>query len=215
MYLPQPNEGSFELAPAGTHMAVCYRVIDLGTQQTTFNGQAKTAHKILISWELPDEKMEDGRPFTVSNRYTWSMSEKATLRKHLESWRGVPFQERDFGPQGFNIKNILGKACLLTITHTESGDRQYANIAAVSKLMRGMQPPQPTNPLTYLWLHRDYWSEEVFHTLGHGLQGVIMKAPEYKALYEGQQASRDDTFPGDMPSDDEFAADFGRYEPAL
>src|SRR6185295_11438565 len=107
MQIPRPNETEFELAPAGTHMAVCYRVIDLGTQSGTYMGKPKSQHKILVSWELPDEKMKDGRPFTIGQRYTWSMSEKATLRKHLEAWRGVPFTDADFGVDGFDVKNII------------------------------------------------------------------------------------------------------------
>ena len=118
MYLPAPTESSFTPVPAGTHLGICFRVIDLGTQQTTFNGDTKTAHKVLISWEIPDEVMGDGRPFMISQSYTWSMHEKATLRKSLEAWRGVAFTDRDFGPGGFDIKNIIGKACTLSVVHT-------------------------------------------------------------------------------------------------
>lgn len=181
MYLPQPTEGDFELVPAGTHMAVCYRIIDLGTQQTTFNGQAKEQHKILISWELPEELMADGRPFSISNRYTWSMSEKANLRKHLESWRGFPFTDKDFGPNGFNIKNVLGKSCLLAIIHTE-GEKQYANIVSVSRLMKGMTARPATNPLAYLWLSPGNFDEDVFQGLGDYWKDLIKKAPEYLEL---------------------------------
>jgi hypothetical protein len=182
-------------------MAVCFRILDLGTQQTTYQGQQKSAHKILISWELPDEKMADGKPFTISSRYTWSMHEKATLRKHLESWRGLPFQDRDFGPEGFNIKNILGKACLLTVTHSENGEKQYANIAAVGKLMKGMTAPSPVNELTYLWLHPTHWSDEIFSKLSQGLQGVIMRSPEYKSIVMGHEPQPTGT--------EDFARDFG------
>ena len=180
MYLPPPNETDFELPPAGTHLAVCYRVIDLGTQTGSYMGQPKTQHKVLISWELSDELMKDNRPFTISQRYTWSMSEKATLRKHLESWRGAAFTEADFGPQGFNIKNIIGKGCLLTITHAEKGDKHYANIAAVGKLMKGMQAPPLKNETLYLWLNPGLWSAELFHKLSQNLQGVVMQSPEYR-----------------------------------
>ena len=118
MYLPAPNESNFMPVPAGTHLGICYRVIDLGTQSTTFKGEQKQAHKVLISWEIPEEKMEDGRPFMISQSYTWSMHEKSNLRKALEAWRGMAFTERDFGPNGFDIKNVLGKACTLSIVHT-------------------------------------------------------------------------------------------------
>lgn len=183
MYIPQPTEGNFELPPAGTFMASCYRVIDLGTQQTTYMGQPKTAHKILVTWELHgDDRMADGRPFSISKRYTWSMNEKAALRHDLESWRGVPFSENDFGPGGFDIQNILGKACLLTIVHSENNGKNYANISAVSKLMKGMQPPKVENETVYLWLTPERWDAATFGKLSQGLQQAIMKSPEYAEI---------------------------------
>lgn len=186
MYLPKPNETNFELPPPGTHLAVCYRVIDLGTQSGTYMGKPKVARKVLISWELPDEKMTDGRPFTISQRYTWSMSEKATLRKHLESWRGKAFSDADFGPQGFNIKNILGVGCVLTITHETKQEKTYANISAVGKLMKGMVAPELTNPTAYLWIAQDHWDSETFTKLGDGLRNAIMGSPEYRELVNGR-----------------------------
>src|SRR6185437_10356989 len=175
MYVPAPNDRQFELPPAGTHMATCYRVIDLGTQSSTWNGQAKRQHKILISWELPDELMSDGRPFTIGQRYTWSMSEKAALRRDLESWRGIPFTDKDFGTGGFDIMNIVGKSCLLNSVQVEKSLKQYANIASISRLMKGQKGPEkPTNEPIYLWLHRERWDPAVFGKLSDGLKGLIM-----------------------------------------
>ena len=74
MHIPAPNDKQFELPPAGTHLATCYRVVDLGTQNSNYMGQVKRQHKILLSWELPDELMADGRPFTIGQRYTWSIT---------------------------------------------------------------------------------------------------------------------------------------------
>jgi hypothetical protein len=182
MYLPQPTGGDYELCPAGTHIGVAFRVLDLGTQRSIFDGHEKFSHKILISWELPEELMNDGRPFSVSKRYTWSMHEKSALRKDLEAWRGLKFVDKDFGPTGFNIRSILGKACLLTITHTENAERQYANVTAVSKLMKGMQASPPKNNTDYLWLTPELFNSETFNKLGQGLQGVIAKTPEFAEL---------------------------------
>ena len=186
MYVPAPNDKDFELPPAGTHKAICYRVIDLGTQETTYQGTPKKQHKILVSWELPDEKMSDDRPFTISTRYTWSMSEKGNLRADLESWRGVPFTEKDFGPGGFDIKSIIGKGCLLTIVQETKNGKTYANIKSISKLMKGMDVPVATNEQIYLWLHPERWSADVFHKLSQSVQGSIMKSPEYQAIANGQ-----------------------------
>lgn len=199
MYVPAPNDKQFELPPAGTHLAVCYRIIDLGTQSSTYMGQAKRQHKILVSWELPDERMSDNRPFTIGQRYTWSMSEKAALRRDLESWRGAPFQEKDFGPGGFDVKNIIGKSCLLNIVHTEKNGKQYANIASISRLMKGQQGPAASeNETAYLWIHPDRWDGAVFGKLSDSMKTLIMQSPEYASLMNGND-HQDEPPPMDAP----------------
>ena len=198
MYLPAPTESNFTPTPAGTHLGICYRVIDLGTQQTTFNGETKQAHKVLLSWELPEERMDDGRPFMISQSYTWSMHEKATLRKSLEAWRGMAFTERDFGPTGFDIKNVLGKACTLSVVHTTKNNNLYANVSSIGKVMKGITVPALTNPIVYLWLVTERWDAKAFSELSASLQGKIMSSPEYLEMMKDNGAPRDDgEFHGD------------------
>lgn len=177
-YLPEPQE--FELPPAGTHLANCYRLIDLGTQP---GSQYGPLHKIMLGWELPDEQMKDGRPFTVSGWYTWSMGEKANLRKLLEGWRGTPFGENDFrGERRFNVKDIIGKPCLLTIVHEHKGEKTYANVSHASKLMKGQKAPPLINKPVYVWLLRDLFDPDAFDSLPDGLKTKIMQSPEYKTI---------------------------------
>lgn len=179
MYLPAPTEGNFTPVPAGTHLGICYRVVDLGTQQSTFNGETKTAHKVMLTWEIPEERMDDGRPFSISQSYTWSMHEKATLRKALEAWRGVAFTQKDFGPNGFDIRNILGKACTLSIVHKAKDQSVFANVASIGKVMKGVAIPAQESEAVYLWLHESRWDAATFSRLSANLQGKIMSSPEY------------------------------------
>lgn len=190
MHMPANTGGDFEQPPEGTHIAVCYRLIDLGTQQVEWQGQIKRQRKIMFSWELPDELMTEGehagKPFSVHQRYTFSSSDKARMRHDLEAWRGKPFQDSDFGPGGFDIKNVLGKGCLLQIIHANKADKTYANIAAVVKLPKGTQAPAPSNTLTYFTLEN--FSPGVFGTLSEGIRGVIMKSPEYQEIARKQNS---------------------------
>lgn len=193
MHLPQPSDGgAFTPPPAGTHLAICHRVIDLGTQITNYNGETKKAHKILIGFELPDEQMDDGKPFTVFQRFTWSMHEKANLRKTLEAWRGAAFKDSDFGPTGFDIKNILGKGCTLNIVHIDKSGTIYANIAGIGKPMKGIQIPPQTNSSIYLWMHKDRWDSAVFASLSPGIQAAITKSPEYHDLMKTMNGNGQD-----------------------
>lgn len=184
MHIPKPTEGGdFELPPAGgPYMATCYRFLDLGTQHS--EAYNKTAHKVLIGWELIDEQDSQGRPFLIAKRYTWSMHEKAALRKDLEAWRGRPFIEADFGPGGFTTKRLLGQGCQIMIEHSPSqtGDRTYANIAAIMALPKGATAQRTVTPHEYLTLDASEFDLAVFAALGDGLRKVIENSPEYRML---------------------------------
>lgn len=208
MHLPEPSGGSdFERVPPGTHLAVCYRFIDLGTQEVTWQGDTKHQRKIMLSWELPNELMQTGdyagKPFTFHQRYTWSMSDKANLRHHLEAWRGKAFQDSDFGPGGFNIKNIIGKGCLLNLVEQEKGGKTYTNLASVSSPMKGMQTPPLVNEPVYLALTTDDFEVVVFDQLSERLKETIKLSPEYQKLVspkpppaeEREMAELDDEIP--------------------
>lgn len=190
MLLPKPDEGgSFELCPAGTFVAVCYRFIDRGTHVSEFMGEKKTRREVMMSWELCDEIMSDGRPFSASKTYTWSMHEKATLRKDLESWRGKAFEESDFvGPNSFDTKKLLGAPCMLTITHETKGDRTYSKVVSIGKLVRGIKPAPLRNPICYLALTKDAWDVEAYNKLSDKMRTLIADSPEYREIMQyGQQ----------------------------
>ncbi len=188
MHLPQPNQSAdFVPPPAGTHIAVCYRFVDLGTQETEFQGVKKQQRKVMLGWELSDELMEDGKPFMITQRYTWSMSDKANLRADLESWRGVAFKESDFGPGGFDIRRVIGAPCMLTIVHAEKNGKTYANIRAIGKLPKGTNPPHAINPHVYFSL--DEFDQATFDNLSAGVKAIIVKSPEYMKIVNGGHVS--------------------------
>ena len=169
---------NFQLTPEGTHLARCFRIVDLGTQH---NEQfSKFQHKILISWELPAELMEDGRPFSVSKRYTLSLGEKSSLRADLEAWRGRAFTEEEL--QGFDIKKLIGATCYLNIAHKKNGEKTYTNITAIMKLPKGIECPPAVNPPTVLELEPESFAIDVFEGLSDKLKDTIRLSPEYKNI---------------------------------
>ena len=201
MKLPANIGGDFMPPPAGTHVAVCYRVIDIGTQKVEWQGQTKFQRKIMLSWELTDEKMEDGQPFSVHQRYTLSSHEKALLRHHLEAWRGQAFTDAEFGPEGtFDIKNLLGKACLLGLVHQVKEGKTYANIASIMKLPKGQKAPAPINAPVYFSL--DEFEPRVFDALSEGLRKIIALSPEYAEATKIASTPSHDR--DEVPMDDEI-----------
>lgn len=190
MYVPKPSGGDFELVPAGNHLAVCYRFIDLGTQLVEYKGAQKTQRKILISWELPNELLTTGdfagQPFTMGKKYTWSMSEKATLRKDLESWRGKAFTDEDFeGPNRFNARKLIGAPCMLSVVHESRDGTTYANIKAIAALPKGMEKPKAITPPVYFSLEREFFDNAVLDGLSDKLKEIIKGSPEYREIVEG------------------------------
>lgn len=190
MYLPEPKTGGedFTPAPEGVHRAVCVSVIDLGTQeQTPYQGKPRApTHKIQIRWELADELMPDGKfkgqPFTVSKRFTYSTSEKADLRKTLESWRGKKFEASDFGPGGFSVDKLLGVSCMLQIVHEVREGKTYANIAGVMPMPKGMAKAAPSMEPFILSLDPENYEQDLFEGLGERLKETIAKSPEFQEV---------------------------------
>jgi hypothetical protein len=103
------STSSFKPVPSGMHLARCYRVIDFGTQTSTYQGKTNHLHKVLVGFEVHGEdadgkpiRTDDGKPMIIAKQYTLSLNEKANLRADLASWRG-----RDFTPEeirGFDLR---------------------------------------------------------------------------------------------------------------
>lgn len=199
--------GDFQDAPIGTHIAVCIRIIDLGTQHSEYQGQPTTRNQVLVTWELPNERMEDGRPFTVSAFLTNSLSEKATMRHWLENWRGRPFTKEEL--DGFDLQTILGHGCMLNIIAKPDG-KKGVKVGGVMALPKGTEKPKPENEPSAFWL--DEFHRGRFEELSKGIQEIITRSDEYIAMMNGPKsqapAPKGGTF-ADMPDDIPFAQPFG------
>lgn len=173
---------AYSPCPPGSYIARCVRLLDLGTVQTDYQGEAKTAHKCLLAFEVldPETRRDDGAPFVLSKRYTLSLHEKAALRKELASWRG-----RDFTPEelrGFDLRNILGQPCFVSVVETTKGDRTFSNIAGLMKAPKGMPIPQGDEPLLYWSMSDPAPNWEAFALLHPKLVEQIEASPEFKRL---------------------------------
>jgi hypothetical protein len=175
-----------ELIPAGNYMARCYQMLELGTTTETIEGKTVRLKKIRIGWELPTElkvfkEGEEAKPYSISEEYTLSMNEKATLRKMLASWRGKDFTEEE--ARKFAVTKLLGVPCQLNIIHKPSKkdpSRVYEKIATVSPLMKGVQCPEQVNKTTVL-SYSDF-DHSLFESLPDFIKDKIKSSEEYKAM---------------------------------
>lgn len=186
--------GNFTPAPEGMHRAVCYRFVDLGTHDVEYQGKTKRQRKVLLSWELVDTEDEfeyEGktikRPFTIHQRFTWSMHEKGNLRPFLEAWRGRRFKDEDLAAGGFDAQKLVGAPCYMQVMHNEKGDRVYANIASINPLppqMKEGMPDKPHNQPLYLAMTPpERWDQHAFEDLPERMQEEIKGSPEYEEIF--------------------------------
>ena len=147
--------GDFKVLDAGTHIATCYMIADLGYQKTNWQGEENIKHQIYVAWEVPGERLkytkdnvEHEGPMMIGNFYTLSLSEKANLRKHLEGWRGKAFTNEELN--GFDISTVLGKSCQISVINKLVGQNNRAYINGVVGLPKGMPAPDmENNPILY------------------------------------------------------------------
>lgn len=158
-------KGDFAQVDAGTHTAYCYAVIDIGHQESMYQGKRNVKPQVILCFEFPSERVNiDGedKPMIMSTFYTASLSTKANLRGDLEAWRGRAFTPQEL--DGFELKNVIGKPVTVSVFHNESGK---ARIKGLSAAMKGVQLPAMYNKP--LWFDLDV----------HGVN-----SPEYRAVPE-------------------------------
>ena len=102
----------YDPIPAGMHQSVCFGIYDLGVQPSN-NPAFSDAHKVLLTFELPHERMDfekDGvttnQPRVSSKEYTLSIGDKANLKRDLVSWRGREFTPEE--KESFDISVLAG-----------------------------------------------------------------------------------------------------------
>lgn len=188
------SQSSFKQVPAGLFMAICYRVIDLGTQKTQWQGKEKWSRKVLIQWELHGEDdagepltTDEGAPLSVSKRYTLSLGENAQLRADLKSWRG-----RDFTPDelaGFDIGKLIGAPCMVNVAHDQKDGNTYTNVASVTPVPRALKDTVPAPVNMPLMFDVSEPNMETFNLLSDKLQETIRACKEWQKVPVNEAAS--------------------------
>lgn len=180
------GSGEFERPPAGSHLARCYAIIDLGTSEKVFNGKAKNTRDVRLMFELPYELMEGrfvkelaGKPFSVPLTCTMSLNEKSKLYKLVTGWRGKKMTADEI--KHFNPVKLIGQPCRITLIESESG---YMNIDSIAPANSKEQKEMPTAKNTPLFfsLEPTEFTKESWDRLNSKTQEKIIKTPEYAAI---------------------------------
>jgi len=204
---------NFKPVPAGMHLARCYRIIDMGTQETSYEGKIDYKRKLKFVWEVHSEdddgtplKTEKNEPFVITKDYTNTWGDKGTLRKDLQSWRGREFTAEE--QRRFDIKNVLDKWCMLNITHKpkKSGSGVYANVTTLTPVpsqIKSVGLPVPFNKAEIFTLSEPDMA--MFDTFSEWLKNQIMTSPEWKAAqHKGETPKQAKASFDDMDDDIPF-----------
>jgi hypothetical protein len=189
------NKGGSDYAPmeSGVYVARCYSMIQIGSVEENINGENKIQHKVRLSFEFPLEKKvfkeENGeQPYLLSKDYTLSFHEKATLRLHLENWRGKKFTDEEAAK--FDITKLLGIPATINVVHkvAKSNGKTYAEIGSISPLMKGTLCPEQINPTQVL--SYDNFDVALFESLPEFLRKKIESSKEYQELGKTTQTTQ-------------------------
>lgn len=167
-----------ELVPAGAHIAILYSAVELGTMEVEFNGEKKKQRKIRLTWELPEEMRDfDGvqKPMVIGKTYTISLFEQAKLRPIVVGMLGSLTEEEE---ENFNIKSLLGKPCMLQVTHEDFNGKKYASVVSATQLPKSVPAPVQFNETQYF----DYaeFDQETYDKLPAFVKDKMAESDEMK-----------------------------------
>jgi hypothetical protein len=137
IFIPK-NNSNYLPAPAGSHPAVCIKVVDQGEVLTNYQGKEKKQRKIAFVFAI-DKKTAEGHQYHVWVRFTLSLHKRARLTAAMQNWLGreIPDKEKP----GFNFEELIGRPALITVIHVTQNERVYANITSIIPLPEGMKAP--------------------------------------------------------------------------
>lgn len=175
-----PENSSIPPIEAGAYPAVCIAIIDIGEQYN--KAYDNYARKCIFQFEIPSETITiegEEKPRIISETYTASLGDKATLRKTLESWRGREFTQEEL--MCFDLENVLGAPCMLNIVHKEnSKGNKFAKITAITRLPKGFEVSTET-PKTIFSLN-DPDALQTMETLPEWIQNRIKESSNWAGM---------------------------------
>jgi hypothetical protein len=231
---PRGQSSNFKevvLPKAQSARARCYGVIDLGIVDNSYKGEEKTAHKIMLLWELPDLQAvfkDDGekQPFMILEEFTFTTGEKGNLAKLVSSWRNKPFTA-DERAGNFDPSVFLNKTALLQFSIKRKGAYKGDEITKVTNVnsrmalstimplpaaMKEGMPKMINKPILFDWdkiatpqdLDMDVWD-----TIPNFIRKKIRTSEEYLQRNIASVDTEHADEPNQVSSDDDD--DFGSH----
>lgn len=161
-----------ELPDEGPALARLVGLVDLGHQKG-WDEEDPSKYQIELTYELVSSEMSDGRPFFVNEKVTNSDSDKSTLFSRMQT----------FGVTAENIKDALGRPCMVTVKTNPKGTRAYpAGKAGVSGIPAGMPVADLRNNPFYFDPYDPNLDMAIFDNFPEWKQGMFKEALDYNEM---------------------------------
>ena len=161
---------------------MCVDCIDLGMKESQYGPK----RKMRITFEI-EQRMENGKPFSVSRSFTASLHAKATLSNFLSKWRGRPVGEGE----EIDFDKLIGACATLVVSHMvgETG-KSFACIDAVSKPTKKLAASGAYDPAAARKRIEEYAAKDMAATPKKAAQ-----APQRTATPAHASTVEEDTLP--------------------
>jgi hypothetical protein len=145
-----------EQHPTGMEIGVCVDIINLGERVEDFPGTPKRLSPKVAFVFMTGKKNAQGELFQLSKEYTFTKSDKGSLRKMLGAWRGEEVTNKEV-EAGLNLRQYLNKPVQLTISgKTAKNGNIYSNITGIAPLHPQLIPSVPQLPQ---YTRADFWEK--------------------------------------------------------
>ena len=178
---------SYEPPPVGNHPARVISVAFLGKQVSEMYGAKK---QCWLEFELVKVETDSDTPSKVGRFCTASMAKKAKLREIVES---ISQPLTDAEARRFSVGTLLGKECMLSITHKEGESGVRAKVGTITAVPEGLEVPEAKSGITDYDCEED--GPEVPDTVPEFIADILMRSPEWKAA-KNRGPDPDDDIPG-------------------
>jgi hypothetical protein len=184
MRISIPAEKEREIAPPGSHYAVCCTVVDLGSQ----SGQYGIKHQLYVGWELSEELTSRGKPHVLGKFYSLTADARGALREDLESWFGKPLDSYEISRLNL-VDDLLGRTCTLGVLRDVGKDgKPQAAITSVMLPAKGKPAKTVTASDPIVFGFEDF-DRRAYESLPQWLQNIVSRSPEYRRAVSGDSGT--------------------------
>lgn len=162
----KPQMPQQELIPEGLYPARLARIIELGDQEDKYGVKSR----VIFAFTIPSQTIEIEGEKKQRMQMTFPLNKTSnpdsTVAKYVKALGGATWED------------IIGKPCMIEITHKETNKGPRANITNVTRPVHGMEIPEPDCDVFIFDF--DNPSKEVYDKLSEFRQDQIKEAVNFQ-----------------------------------